>query len=369
MSSYTLETGELFNSTPKHKLSDSFKRKEISFFSVFNDKIFLDQSQLHPITLPHLKPALNVKIGHKKYIPKTFRSDESTIGNFLNAIALNKDINVNNYQLICPSNFFQCCALLQTSEFDVILYKEKIIIANTNTRVNQNAFISYIGIRFEDIITNPDCSTRHNRNSYNSIVETEICGMKCLYTCEIDSYNPDIFTGDEAEVIDSLSYTEIKMLLANRIPQQNNTNKQILQTLSKVNFTFENFLYKLLVQCRFGNNHNALLGIRDSGFNVRLIRTFELEEIVTYFKSISCPIPDNTIKSLKYAPGGWDGYVRGVDYITGILELIRKGIKDKHTCFKLNINSSQVQLVPIKNDEIKAKIINRVTTSEFCRIF
>lgn len=362
---YSLQTGEFCHSQPRFDIRDNFPRYQRGYFSCDETgAVSIDQSQLNPYNL-QLKTNLNVQTGSSGYKPKIFKKS-SQLKDMLIALMLLEEkgsIKIKDYQLICQSNFFQSAALLKQSEYYVIKYKDQIFIANTDTRESQHGFMSYIGIRFEDLVTlGPNCPpTVNNNSSYNSIVETTIGGMKCLYTCEIDTYkeNEEIIS----EIPDS-KYTEIKMILSKKIPLKNSKNHEILKVLRKGNNSFENFLYRLSVQCRFGNNHSVLIGIRDSAFNVRLIREFSLiNDIERSFKSLRNPLPLGL--TFKYAVGGYDGYIRSVDYIEGILDLIKKVVDEGNDVFKVIIRTNEIDAIPITLKSEKDKVINFVLFKDF----
>lgn len=354
-------TGYFCHSQPRHILQDSFERNQVAFFSRDERKLTVDQSQLKPYQIPHQR--LNVHPGNSNYIPRVF-TKKSQISDLLTVLSiLHKDgqIDLCGYELICQSNFFQYCALLKQSEYYALKVKNKLIIVNTDTRQDQNPFMSYIGIHFENLITEgPNCQTRSNNSSFNSIVQTQINGMKCLYTCEIDSYDPFI---SKANTVPDIAYTEIKLVLSKKIPTSNMKNSEILKLLRKGNTSFEDFLYRVLIQCRFGNNHQVLIGIRDNSFNVRLVRLFSVKELDQCFKSIRNPNPPGL--QYKFAVGGYDGYVRSVDYIEGILSLIKAKLNTSTSICKVRIRTNEIDIAPVKTEEERQSISKFVLNKDF----
>lgn len=365
-SMYSLKTGSFCHQQPKADLRDSFHRQERGYFSRdAHGQITLDQSQLRTYQLKH-STMLNVHNGSSGYKPRIFKRT-SQLKDFLTALGMLEDrgtLKVGDYQLICQSNFFQSAALLRQSEYYVISHKGQLFIVNSETREGQSAFMSYIGIRFEDLLTmGANCPpTVSNDCSYNSIVETTVAGMKCLYTCEIDTYRP---VEGSQEVLDE-RYTEVKLILSKKIPLKNAKNQEILKVLRKGSNAFEEFLYRLNVQCRFGNNHNVVLGIRDAGYNVRILREFSLSgDIERCFKSLHNPIPQGV--TFKYAVGGYDGYLRSVDYIEGVLGIIKKAVQDGNDVCKVRIRTDEIDVVPVTEKSQRTWIVDHVLFKDFKR--
>lgn len=362
---FSVKTGTFCHSEPKFDLRDNFTRRQKGYFSCdAKGKVSIDQSQLNGYNLESHNTNLNVQMGSNGYKPKIFKNC-SQLKDMLTALLMLESqgsVNIKDYQLICQSNFFQSAALLKQSEYYVVKYKDQIFICNTDSREGQHSFMSYIGIRFEDLVTlGPNCPpTINNNSSYNSLVETTIGGMKCIYTCEVDTFKQS--PGLSGEVPDS-QYTEIKLMLSRKIPLKNAKNQDILKVLRKGNNSYEDFLYRLNVQCRFGNNHNVLIGIRDAAFNVRLIREFSLSnDIERSFKSLRNPVPPGL--TYNYAIGGYDGYLRSVDYIEGILDLIKRAINAGNDVCKVRIRTNEIDVVPITSKIEKDQIIKLILFKE-----
>lgn len=330
--------------------------KEISYFSNQAGKVTLDKSQLNPY---HLKQAnmksfanpfgWNTKLGSNNYIPKVFAPDESTIGDFLDSLTqIAKNSNMSNidlqsYHVFCPSSFLQYIATKRESRFYIIYENNRYIIANSETRVGQDVLMSYAGIRFEDLLTHgPSFRTRNNLNLYESIIETKLAGLKCLYCAEIDT------VGELSGL-----YTEVKMiLLKSHIPHAKTNDKNyILTCIQAGNRYFSSFLFRLLVQCKFSNIHNVLIGVRDTSFTIRNITEFSVDQDLLPFFKQHCR---NYVEKYNIA----------IELIERVLEVIKLKVNDENPVFVLRIGTS-IDLSPITDQKRKEKIKNTVFIPEF----
>lgn len=329
--------------------------KEVGYFSDNAGTVTLTQQNLNKYKLPNTISSnqcpygINTLLGYKSYKPKTFKSKESTIGNFLSSIVLNEsekkfNINVSKINLFAPSSFFQYISTLKNSEFYIIYIKNKIIIANTDTRLGQNTKMSYAGIRFEDLLNFGDTNhkTLNNLNLYEKILSLKISGLSCLYFAEIDTSTNENLT------------SEIKMILCkNNIPSYKMTDKQrILKMLNLGNNYFHSFILRLLIQCKFAKNEIALIGIRDASFNIRNINEYSIShDLIPYCKG-----------SL---PNEYSQYISSKANITNVLNQIKKVISVENPVYKLKIGHDGYKLTSVDDLNQRADMIETVMISEF----
>lgn len=257
---------------------------EIAYFSKTGDVVTIDKSNIKPYNIPKTNKSqncpygLNVLLGHHNYKPITFPNPISTIKPFLTAID-NLNLSTNQYSLISPSSLYQYIIISKHSSFTVIRKNSLTIIYNNDSRFSQNIKMSYVGIRFEDLLTGPTHQkTFSNSNSYYSIIEhTPTKNHLALYFSEIDSIDPI-----------SNKYTEIKLILCRgRKPHHSEHNQsRILNLLNYNNPYFIDFLKKLIVQCHFSLIDNVLIGVRDDSFNIRNITNFSIiNHIIPFVKN------------------------------------------------------------------------------------
>lgn len=346
--------------------------KEVAYFSDKSGDITLDKSELRPynikITNPnnYLNPfGLNTNIGSKNYIPKVYKINESTIGNFLDCLIQiyeNKDnnkknninINLQDYNLICPSSFFQYISMKRESEFYIIYLNKRYIIANAETRAGQNVKMSYAGIRFEDLLIHgTSYKTQNNCNLFESVIDLRINDFKCLYIAEIDSYKEMSNNSND----DKDQYTEIKMILCkNSIPHFKTKNKSsILLNLKKGNSYFDSFLFRLLIQCKFSNINNVVIGIRDQSFTIRNINEYSVEKDLLPFFHQYC---DSSYR---------DRYLMSTSLIKRILTIIKSKINVDNSVYRFKIGD-KYQLKSVDSKIEQEKIINTVFTPKFKEI-
>lgn len=329
--------------------------EEVAFFSDRAGIVTLDKNQLHsyrifpPNTRSFANPyGWNTKLGYKNYTPKVFKSNESTIENFSKCLIQlsekkESSIDLPSYKIFCPSSFFQYISVKKQSEFHVIWYNNRYIIANKETREGQNVLMSYSGIRFEDLLTRGTAyKTVHNRCLYESVIETKVNGQKCLYYAEIDSFDPE-----------SGKYTEIKMILCkSNIPHAKTKDKRlILTSLSKGNAYFDVFLFRLLIQCKFSNMTNVVIGVRDQSFTIRNINEFSVEEDLLSFFAHTYP-------------ECFQRYLSSLELVSRVTRAITKGVNEENPVFSLEIGA-QYTLKSIDAISERQKIIDRIIIPEF----
>lgn len=344
------------------KSTEKFNQsKEIGFFSDSDGEITLSKKELHPYNIPDINHThqskqynqcpfgWNTLLGHKSYIPKVYKDGESTIDNFLQSLVLlsKSGTDLSSYKMFCPSSFFQYIAIMKHSEFYIIRINNRLVIANSETRAGQNVKMSYVGIRFEDLLMHgPHTKTKNNYKLFESIIETKIGGLKSLFCAEIDSY--DQKTGN---------YTEIKMILCKSgMPHVRMTQKNsILKILDNGNQYFEDFLFKLLTQCKFSGIKKVLIGTRDSSFNIRNITEFDIDlDLIPYFKNCY--------------PRTYKVYLKAIDNIENVIKTICKNISERDPIYKLSINNTAYKLESVDLIEQRRHIFNTVMIPEFIEL-
>lgn len=332
-----------------------FHGKEVAFFSDRAGTVTLDKEQLgsYSISAPNSKCfanpfGWNTKLGYKNYTPKVFKAHESTIDNFLKSLVqLSKtqssNVKLSSYKVFCPSSFFQYISVKRQSRFYILWYNNRYIIASNETREGQNVLMSYAGIRFEDLLTHGTTQkTINNYNLYESVIETKINGLNCLYCAEIDSFDKE-----------SEAYTEIKMVLCkSNLPHAKTTNKKsVLKSLSKGNVYFGSFLFRLLIQCKFANDLKVVIGIRDQSFTIRNITEFSVEDdLLPFFHQLY--------------PEYYEKYMASMELIQRVFSTIINQVTRENPVFYLEIGS-QYTLKSVDSVSERRRILERFMPSEF----
>lgn len=356
---------------PEFKISDKFDsiiesldinlhNNEFGFFSDHNGDIKIDKSELNPYTI---KPMIgksftnpfgwNTKLGNNSYTPKSYKPNESTMGNFLDYMIQisntnndknNDKNNLQSFKIFSQSSFFQYISVKRDSEFYIIYHNKRFIIMNAETRIGQNSLMSYAGIRFEDLLTHDiNHKTVNNFSTFQSVLEIKINGIKCLYNAEIDSINSK-----------SGKYTEIKMILCkSNIPHAKTKDKlHILSCIQNGNSYFDSFLFRLLIQCKFANISNVVIGIRDQSFTIRNITEFSVENDLLPFFLKKCD--DYYCNS----------YLQSTSMIKRVLDVIKLNVNEKSPIYKLKIVPDYV-LKSIDEPSERKRIMDTVFTPEF----
>ena len=349
----------------KLNFDEDFEVKEVSRFSKTQNKIIIDDSELYTFQIPEAKNnacpyGLNTALGHHGYKPKVFGRAESTIGDFITALLqINEtqngtrhvpggdyDVNLRKCEVFAPSAFFQYVATQKMSTFYIINVNNRIVIANAERRELQDVKMSYVGIRFEDLLHHgTHFKTVNNLSFYDSIIETKVAGMNCLFFAEVDSKDPH--SGD---------YTEIKMILCKgSIPHHRMTNKrEILRMLANGNNYFSDFLLRLLVQCKLSLEKKVLIGIRDASFNIKNITLFSVDEdLIPFFKS-------------RYAED-YKIYTHSLDSIDRVLKEIKIRCTPGAPVLKLKVGY-HCTLETVDESSERVRILQTVLTEEFYKL-
>lgn len=320
------------------------ENKEVYYFSDDHSSVTLDKSQILPYKIPTGAYNMNICLGYKNYIPKTFKAEESTCYSLLKSILLkNLELDKEGYKIISQSSFFQYSITKRASVFYILYSKGKIFIANSDRRLGQDQKLSYIGIRFEDLLThNGIFKTVDNRNSFYSTRELTIDGIKCLYCAEIDSCDP---TSNE--------YTEIKMVLCRGVmPTRKQKRSTKLKLIGYNNAYYNIFLFRLIVQCQFSGIDNVVIGVRDSSFNVRNIDNYSIKsDIEPFFK--------------REYPELYAQYLNGPKIISKNLKKITERLSETNPVFKYSISSSSYELEEVLAESERQRIKNIVSIDEF----
>lgn len=333
---------------------EKVKIEEVCYFSDTNGDVKLNKDNLHAYQIPAYSKTLtcpygwNTKLGYNGYKPKVYATEESTIANFLKCLLQlhrKNSHDLEKYQVFAPSSFFQYIAVNNRSEFNVVYLQNKLFISNCETRAGQDKLMSYVGIRFEDLLQHGvRYKTCNNLQLFESVKSVQVGGTTCLYYAEIDSVSA------------SGEYTEIKMILCKKqIPTANLKDKRkILEIISRGNNYFELFLLKLIIQSTFGGNSNVVIGVRDSAFNIRNITEYSLsDDLIPFLKN---KFPERYMR-----------YLTAIDNIENVLLRIKKSVSDSKYVFKLKIDS-EYKLLCVDDANEKAKILRTVLIPDFMEV-
>lgn len=292
-------------------------------YDASKDLVKFDYSQLHPYALiKALLPGSHYNIAKKKslangcknYKRKCFTEKESKIRLFLLTLSAYKFIEKPKDQnlpieILCHNGLHNDLILNGGDVYNIILYKGKLIFANTATRKNQNQMLSYIGIRFESILCKqpkPIASShfkilvegKYGRWPFKSVVEVDSCKTHDVKQyCEM-----------KLNYIDGI--TEEKIL------ELKNGDKIGLLNFLKANVKAFRFkLRKWVFQSYFGLQDTLVIGIRDEKYFLVCNFEFNLQkDIIPYMK--------DTYPSL------YEEFINSIDTLDSKYETIYKQVMD-----------------------------------------
>lgn len=311
--------------------------KEECGYSITEEKVTFDRSQLGKCIIPKQPCHWNTKLGFNNYTPVVYGENDCKNEPFLQTYLNIKPIP--NVGIFTPSSFYQYISVRRASKFYVLNHKGYFIIANTETRINQDRKMNYVGIRFEDLLIHGQhYKTVNNTSSFKVMYTTTVSDRLSIHFSEVDAY-----------LNDPHDYVEIKMILCRgSIPSFNiKSNFKILLQLSRGNNYFDSFLFRLAIQCHYSSTKNVVIGIRDYSFNIRTIKQMSIErDILPFMKSM---YPD------KYKE-----YLKSFDHVTAVMnEILLKSSQSK--MLSVTITSNEVKVEPhVYNRNIVAseKFIN-----------
>jgi hypothetical protein len=342
---------------------------EIFRYSYDGEKLRFDYSQLKKYHLrdqllpgiknENYKPSL--KTGCNKYKRTVYSNKESKIEFFAITLAayefLTKPLdkfkdNNNEIEILCHNGVHNDLILNTNDIYNIILYKNKLIISNTATRANQNQLLSYIGIKFESILTNEPSPT--NGSNFKILLEGKFGKWPFKSVAEIDSFKGNYF--DKKDNKEKRIYTEIKLCFINgitveNISELNNDNKEEILLFLKENVNYFNLKFKKwLIQSFFGIQDYLVIGIRNEKY--QLICNFELDLKKDFIPFVK-----------KYYPNFYETFLNSIDTLDRKYDIIYQQVKElqnsEKDVFEFHCNKLQVKKISDgnKNDEMFHNIL------------
>lgn len=359
--------------TPKYSVWNN-RPTEIYRYSLIGDLIQFNYKGLNPYTLKKnlkigvdysLTNRISLKTGLSRYKRKVFSTEESRIRNFLltlvayessNKIEPTKDQNLEIY---CHNGLHSDLVLRTDDKYAVILYKNKLIFSNTETRANQNELFSYIGIKFETILCNQPSPVdgshtklllkgKYGRWNFKSVVE-------------IDSYRKS----EGAKSIEQMSeleryknYCEVKLCFTPKatpsILKSLKTNREFLVFLKyNVNYFFSK-IKKWLFQSYFGRQDVLVVGIRNKDFVLICNQDLNIiDDVIPFVKD-------------EY-PKLYETFTNSIDSLDSIYQNIYDQVKsmqeDENDVFLLNCNTLNIQ--PVNKNEPNGQTFENIMIPEY----
>ena len=287
--------------------------REIFRYSCTGEKLSFDYRELHTYYLTenlrpgppkngNSRPILGLKGGIGNYNRKVFTVKESKIRLFLLTLLVYESINNVSYpindtiekkdiEILTHNGIFTDIISKSCEIYNIILYKGKMIFANTATRANQNKLYSYIGVKFESIVcrTNDPIDSSHCK----LLLDGKFGEWRFKSVAEIDGFRRN----KEEQKIEDFSikeraqrYTEMKLCCISddsKIIEVDNirSKKEFIEFLAKNVKSFKLKVKKWLFQSYFSREDILVIGIRDG--NVKLICYEEISieyDLIPYIK-------------------------------------------------------------------------------------
>lgn len=284
----------IFNSRPK----------EIFRYALINHKIEFNYNGLNPYYLKEnlvigenykCDNSISLKEGLNGYKRKIFKEKESRIYNFLlTLIAYESLHNIkpsDNLEVYCH-NGLHCDLILKTKDtYNVILYKNKLIFSNTQTRAKDNPLFAYIGIKLETILCNQPSPINDSHNKL--LLKGKYGEWNFKSVVEIDSYKKSSKSEKSLDELDDderyKKYCEIKLCLVDQIEsgifEKMNSKIELLLFLKSNVKRFDTKLKKWLFQSYFGRQDILVVGIRNNDFKLVCNEEFDvITDILPFVK-------------------------------------------------------------------------------------
>ena len=332
---------------------------EIYRYSLFGNTLHFDYKGFKPYRLNEkLRPGLNYSVGEpislktgvKNYHRKIFGKDESRIRNMLltivafesaNGIKPNAGMPNGEVEIYCHNGLHNDLVLGTSDVYHVILYKNKLIFANTDDRADNDPLFAYIGIKFETILCNEPSPVDGSHNKLLLQGKYGRWGFKSVV--EIDSYRA--LAGKTLEQMSEAdryrNYCEIKLCFS----PSRRMEKMLLKTKSKRRFlmvlkgTVRNFATraeKWLFQSYFGRQDKLVIGVRSSKFE--LICNEEIDVVKDFLPFVKDVYPDI-----------YERFLHAIDVLDAayaeILQRLRARQQSETDVFELRCDTRDVRLL------------------------
>ncbi|GMG55659.1 unnamed protein product [Ambrosiozyma monospora] len=298
----------------------------------------------------------NVLKGYQNYTRKTFAPDESRLTTFLATLIhyeFTEKKDTSEYPVIALVSLFRDLALHNVQSYDVVRFEGQWYFSSRDLREKDLLQYAYIGIRFEDMLTQggDEKPTMNNFAHYKCMTSLRLPGgLNTITISEIDCL-------EESKARQKFAgFTEVKLCYIESIPSVFPVTdaEDFLDFLDDNKRDFLWVLVKWTIQCIFSNCHNLLIGIRNKDFNIVTMKLFSIkEDILPYLKRVS---PDKYYKQVIESP------VRVDEMMHRLLRYIDAGDEN---IYRMDISPAGIKLTEIADEEEQNKIFYSVITQEY----
>ena len=360
--------------------------KEI-FRYLFNDgKLSFDYRELPtysltrnlrpgPVENGRKRPQLGLKKGIENYRRPTYTVKESKIRLLLLTLlayqSLNKIsnpirdiVNKEDIEIFAHNGIFTDIMVKSYEVYNIILFRGKMIIANTATRINQNNLYSYIGHKFESIV----CRTEDPKGSPHNklLLEGKYGEWKFKTVVEIDGFkkyhSEKDMTIDDFPLKERLNrFTEMKLCSVYDDAQLERINrirykKEFVEFIARYSKSFRHKVKKWLFQSYFGRQDILVIGLRTE--NMKLIC---YEEISLQYHLL--PYIKEHYKNLYESFVNRESILN--DSFNKIYDQIMELRNDEKDVFEVNTRTLEVKKVEEGNGDGDNELFNNMLIEEY----
>ncbi|GME72553.1 unnamed protein product [Ambrosiozyma monospora] len=244
-------------------------------------------------------------------------------------------------------------ALHNPQSYDVVRFEGQWYFSSRDLRDKDLLQYAYIGIRFEDMLTQggDEKPTMNNFAHYKCMTSLRLPGgLNTITISEIDCL-------EESKARQKFAgFTEVKLCYIENIPSVFPVTDadEFLDFMDDNKREFLWVLVKWTVQCIFSNCHNLLIGIRNKDYNIVTMKLFSIkEDILPYLKRVS---PDKHYKQVIESP------VRVDEMLNRLLRYMDAGDEN---IYRMDISPAGIKLTEIVDEEEQNKIFYSVITPEY----
>lgn len=305
-------------------------------YSDTHGKLTFDLKQLRPCKLLQDLSTKKVSVteGVQNFTTTVFTKKESKCKNLLLTIIAYESVNDIKHddtklEVYCQNGFFSDVAMNTRDKYSVVLYKNKMIIANTSTREGQDRKLSYIGLKFESLLQSEPSpvDTSHTR----ILLKGNFGKWDYKSVVEIDGYKPIEENGKilnlneipDDKLLENLYEVKLNSCYFSDDLDLNDPYKCLRYLYDHLPY-FNHKCRKWLYQSYFGRQDRLIIGMRDHSFKVTA--NFEINVLTDLIPFIE-----------KFCPKIYQEFINSPKKIEEMLDRVYNKVKieeKKVICFR-----------------------------------
>lgn len=349
---------------------------EICRYSLFDSSLHFNYKGFKPYHLKGtmrpgknyaVKERISLKEGLENYRRKVFEKNESRVRNMLLTIVAYESLNGleprqdGQVEIYCHNGLHNDLVLHTSDVYNVILYKNKLIFANTDDRRNNNPLFAYIGVKFETVLCNEPSPVDGSHNKL--LLKGRYGRWDFKSVVEIDSYrSPEGQTLDEMTEDERYrNYCEVKLCFApgrylRAGLSKTRTKRDFLRLLKRNVGHFDSKTEKWLFQSYFGRQDKLVVGVRNGLFE--LVCNEELDVVEDLLPFVETEYPRL-----------YEKFTRSIDTLDAayetILRQVRAQQKSETDVFELRCCNHSVRLLEETGDAGQRRLFHKILVPEY----